>query len=446
MTEVLGKETSAPLRKGEGTPLRKGWCPGALRPMPARDGLIVRLRITGGIMPSATARALADLAARHGNGLFDLSARGNLQMRGLGEDALADVHDGLRILDLLDADPGAEAVRNVLASPLAGLHKGLDIQPLVAALEARLTGERALHALPTKFGFLVDDGAAPSLASVAADVRFDWVATDGLFAIGVGGTRKSALRVGACAVQDLVAAAARAAHGALHLFARRPEARRMRGLIEAFGEAEVVARCGDGRVGPTLDPVAATTAAEVVGPHDVESVAILGLAAPFGRLDHEMLRYAADRADTIGTAELRLTPWRVLLLPLRSSTVVIDEYAGEEGAGGFITDPSDPRLAVAACVGMAGCERGTTPTHADAAALADLAAALAAALGATGTRLHVSGCEKGCAKPSASPITLVGREGRYDLVRDGRPGDLPSLRGLDHDAARVALAAIMEPA
>src|SRR5205807_2445626 len=58
--------------------LRKGWCPGARRPMQARDGLLVRLRISGGIVTAAALRGLAQAGRAHGNGLFDLSARANL--------------------------------------------------------------------------------------------------------------------------------------------------------------------------------------------------------------------------------------------------------------------------------------------------------------------------------------------------------------------------------
>ena len=50
----------------------KGWCPGALRPMRTGDGLLVRLRLSGGVLTAATARAVADLAARFGNGLAQL--------------------------------------------------------------------------------------------------------------------------------------------------------------------------------------------------------------------------------------------------------------------------------------------------------------------------------------------------------------------------------------
>jgi precorrin-3B synthase len=48
--------------------LVKGWCPGALRPMESGDGLLVRLRITGGIISAAKARIIAEAAMQHGNG------------------------------------------------------------------------------------------------------------------------------------------------------------------------------------------------------------------------------------------------------------------------------------------------------------------------------------------------------------------------------------------
>ena len=76
------------MNRGLRPDLRKGWCPGALRPMLAKDGLLVRLRITGGLVSAKRAQALADLAEAHGSGLFDLSARANLQMRGVRPDTL----------------------------------------------------------------------------------------------------------------------------------------------------------------------------------------------------------------------------------------------------------------------------------------------------------------------------------------------------------------------
>ncbi len=64
----------------------RGWCPGALRPMESGDGLIVRLRPRCGTLRAADVRAIADIAARYGNGLIDLTRRANIQMRGLAPD------------------------------------------------------------------------------------------------------------------------------------------------------------------------------------------------------------------------------------------------------------------------------------------------------------------------------------------------------------------------
>ncbi len=386
--------------------------------MMARDGLIVRLRPTGGILSAATARAVADCAERWGDGALDLTARANLQLRGVTERALPALQATLRDLDLLDASTAGEAVRNVVASPLAGLGAGPDIRPLVAALEARLTSDPALHALPTKFGFLVDDGGTPSLADVNADVRFTWIGD--AYAIGLGGARGAA--IGSCGAGDLVPRAASIAVAAIGLFART-DVRRMRGLLDAFG-AEVVARACGGVLAPSAiggDVDARGTV--VVGRRTFGGVPTLGLAAPYGALDAAMLRRAAVLAARTSLGELRLTPWRTILIP------GFDEPVPE--ATGFIIDGSDPRLAISACVGRNGCARGTTDTRVD-------ATALAATLPA-GASLHVSGCAKGCAKAAPSTFTLVAREGRYDLAREARAGDAPRRRGLDLARARDAI-------
>ncbi len=414
--------------------LRKGWCPGALRPMMARDGLLVRLRLTGGRLDADRARALAALAAFYGNGLVDLSARANLQLRGVGEAQLQPLLDALADLDMLDADPAGEAVRNVLASPLAGCPGRFDIGSIVAALEARLAGDPALHALPGKFGFLVDDGGAAGLAAEAADVRFDITVEGAPRAwIGLGGTRDNAVSLGYCAPEAIVETAAAIARTFLALApSHEPPARRMGTLVTRLSPYQAARAFGGGS--DARPPYAgAIFSRSPVGPFEAEGVSVVGLAVPFGRLDHAMLRAAADLADARGGGELRLTPWRSILIPgLRAPP---DRAACR--AAGFIVDPDHPQLRVAACVGMDGCERGTTPTRADALGLLDAAIGI----GGTGPAIHVSGCAKGCAKASRTPFTLVGRDGRYDLVHNGTAGDAPARRDLDLAAARKAILA-----
>ena len=427
--------------RGASEALRRGWCPGALRPMQARDGLLVRLRITGGIVPAAIARALADLAKAHGNGLFDLSTRSNLQMRGVTDYTLFPLQSALRDLGLLDVDIAAESVRNVIASPLAGLHAGLDIRPIVAALEARLAGTEALHALPGKFGFLIDDGGSPSLATVGADVRFDWHAPSRTFSIGLGGSARDALRVGSCGAEALCTEAERLARIALSFFARSRSARRMRMLIHEFGADTMIAASGAEAADVMSEVV--PIAPSIVGLQTYGGLPVFGLHAPFGRLTSAMLEAAAECATKAG-GEIRVTPWRALLVA-GVDPAIIDRAA--LGTTGLIVDGDDPRLAVAACTGREGCARGSTSIHADAAVLAAALSPQLLQRGGAGARtpLHVSGCLKGCAKAAPSPVTLVAQNGLYALVRDGRASDFPMLRDLDLPAARAAIEALLAP-
>ena len=129
---------------------RVGWCPGALRPMPSRDGSIVRVKPHGATLSPDQAIGIAAAAITFGNGALDLTSHANLQIRGASDASLPGLTEALDRLGLLDPDAGAEARRNVMMSPLAGLDPEalLDTRPVVAALETRLVGEVGLAGLP----------------------------------------------------------------------------------------------------------------------------------------------------------------------------------------------------------------------------------------------------------------------------------------------------------
>ncbi len=418
------------------TAYRKGWCPGALAPMRARDGLLARLRISGGILRAATLHRLAEASRSFGNGLVDLSARGNLQLRGISAAGLPQLHATLDALGLIDEDAGAEAVRNVMASPLAGLIGAIDVGPIARALEAALVAARDLYSLPGKFGFLIDDAGALSLADEPADVRFEYCAQRGAFAIAIGGPTNEAAGLGFCGPGDVVETALALARAFLSLgAAMREPPRRMAALIVARG-AEATAAAAGLRVAPPLARPA-RAAPIPIGLMRIDGATLFGAGAPFGRLTADMLGAAAEAAEVFGFGEVRLTPWRALIIPridAASETALRRHFA----AAGFIVAPDDPRLAVAACAGAAGCERATTQTHADALALAGSARRLER----RGIALHVSGCAKGCARPRPTAYTLVGRDGRYDLVLHGAASGQSVAQGLDAASAGVLLAAM----
>ncbi len=422
--------------------LVKGWCPGARRPMATGDGLLVRLRITAGIVSADLASEIADLSRRYGNELIDLSQRANLQLRGVRVEAFGELLAALDRLGILDPSAEAEAVRNIVPSPLAGLDPtaALDGRALAAALEARLTSDRSLFALPAKFGFVVDEGGRLGLDDVAVDVRLSGLATpEGprvLVAVAVRpGHYQPIAVVGVDEAPDRAADLARAV---ITLRAGWTDApRRMHEIIGRAGLPALLAAAGFGEAMAEIERLAPRRSgpAAILGDHTHEPGGFIGIGAPFGRFGADQFALLGELAGERGGGEFRLTPWRAVLIP-GVKPEKLPRIRPWIAAGRFVFSADDPRLAVVTCAGATGCRNATTDTRDHAEQLASIARRLAPA----GTVLHVSGCEKGCAHPGPKPWTLTARGGAYDLVRGGRAWDTPAIAGLSLAEAAAALA------
>ncbi|MDD1533214.1 MULTISPECIES: precorrin-3B synthase [unclassified Bradyrhizobium] len=365
----------------------KGWCPGALRPMLSGDGFVVRVRPFGGRLEVPQITGLADLAGRHGNGLIDVTSRANLQIRGVSEESHRPLLDGLAQLRLLDPDAESEARRNILVTPFWG--GGDETQSLAAELEEALA-ECGL-ALPTKFGFAIDDGRSRVLASDSADIRIErdrsgrlLVRADGA-RLGRSVERGEAVGTAlALASWFIISGGAKGGRGrmAAHIASGAALPQSLRGETEPA-------------------PVMAASR-----PGHYPQGAMVGVA--FGQMLHATLHHLASSGHA-----LRMTPWRMLLSEGRREM---------PSAPGLITEPFDPALRVIACSGAPRCREAHADTRALAAALAPRIAADA--------RLHVSGCGKGCAHSGPAAVTLVATRAGFDLVRGGSTRDEPVLRGL----------------
>lgn len=379
-------------------PIIQGWCPGALRPMVSGDGWVVRLRPIGGRLDQTQAEGLGALALMHGNGLMDVSARANIQVRGVTEQSYRPLIEGLTRLGLIDSSAEAEARRNIIVTPFWSTGDGT--QDLVAELAEALNAAGAPQ-LPSKFGFAVDCGSQPVLSGASADIRLERAADGGLMCRADGANTGAPI-----SPASAVDAAMTLAHWFLGSGGVRGERGRMRQHL--FGGAAMP----DGYKAVPAQPDTAFSPL----PGAVSGGVLVGFE--FGQMRADTLMALAQHGA------LRATPWRMLLIETSQPLPTID---------GLITELSDPMLRVTACSGKPACLQAHQPTR-------DLARRLAAHVPERAS-LHISGCAKGCAHPGPAAITLTAQPNGFDVVYGGRAGGTPQRVGLDAEvlAAHPAL-------
>lgn len=395
----------------------KGWCPGVLRPMQSGDGLLVRVRPWCGALRLDEAKGLADASERFGNGHIDLTRRANLQIRGLGDASAQGLQDAVGRLGLVDRDAEAEAGRNIMVSPLAGIDPAeADIRPVAGALADLLASDTGLQRLPSKFGFLVDGGGPVSIAGERADISLKALGRTMAAGMAVGlDTPAGTDWVGSTSADeaaDVAAAIARIFIGLTR------EQGRLRDVGEGpFGRLRAIVHKGLGPVGNL-----SVESRRLIG---AKGLAV-GIAAPFGRLEAHQLRSFAGLAGEAGAADIRLSPWRALYVGARDAAAAQILMEGAQEIG-LIADASDPILRIDACAGAPACRSSSVDTRRTARRLA--------ASTFTGS-VHVSGCAKGCARSAPADLVLVGEQGRYGVIRNGTARDLPQ-RTVDASEAGV---------
>ncbi|WP_241844271.1 hypothetical protein [Kitasatospora sp. CB01950] len=396
-------------------------CPGALRLHPAEDGHLARLRLPGGYLTHRQLLAIADAADALGDGEIEITSRGNAQLRGLTEQCAADLAERLRAVGLLPSDTH-ERVRNIVASPLAGLDgrgaASAELPRWVSELDAALCAAPWAARLSGKFLFALDDGRG-DIATLDADVTLIAVG-DGRALLRLGRARRATL------VDDPVPAALDAARRFLELAAGRawhlrevqdelPEGETLlprftgeRPLLGAVGGAVAVG--GGVAVGgavPVGGAVAVDGAVSVGGAVPVGGGVSVGLR--FGRASSAQWRLLADALGPgDGGESVRLTPWRGVVVPGAGV-----EWLPRLADAGFRVESGGPWEGVTACTGLPGCGK----------ALADVRAQAARAIAAVpvaGLPVHWSGCERRCGHPAGRWVDVLATGTGHRVTVDGR--------------------------
>lgn len=349
----------------------------------AADGALARVRLPGGAITPAQLSTLAAASTEFGSGTLELTARGNVQLRGIADvEAVAEAIAGAGLLP----SPTHERVRNIVASPMSGRAGGrADVRPWVDELDAAICAEPRLAELGGRFWFSLDDGRA-DVSGLGADVGVH-VLDDGLALLLAGrdtGVRPATGEM----VQTLVAIAVRFAE-------MRGKAWRVKELADA-GALCPGAALGGGVAPVTKPPVG------WIGQDDGRVA--LGAAVPLG----VMLARVAEYLAAI-QAPMVVTPWRSMLV-CDLSEEVADLSLRVLAPLGLIFDENSPWLNVSACTGSPGCAHSAADVRADAALSLE---------GDPGVHRHFVGCERACGSPPTGQVLVA--DGQGYRLRSGRP-------------------------
>lgn len=437
---------------------------------PTQDSYMIRLRIAGGIVTSHQLRGIADLAKEFGNGFADVTTRANLQLREISAQNGPEVVMRLGDLGLLPRGTGADNIRNITASPTAGIDAGalLDTRPIVRALNHHILNSRDLFGLPRKFNIAVSGGGLVEVLEDTNDIALTAVRTpEGiLFRLGLGGItghRDFARATGIVVLPKDVVSVCDAilrvyiAHGDR---TNRAKAR-LKYLLDAWGlpaflekvEAELgrpLTRMDEAAIEGPPPPLRNGH----IGIHAQAEPGFfyIGVVTRLGRLAETQLRALAAIAERFGRSEIRLTVWQNLLIPDIAEAdlpAVIQALA----ACGLTHEAGPIRAGLVACTGNAGCKFAASNTKRHAMDIAEYVEARIAV--DAPINIHLTGCHHSCAQHYIADIGLLGAKldrgeeeiESYDLHVGGGAGPQQKigrlLTRIAHDATGPAVLGLL---
>lgn len=352
------------------------------------------------MLTAAQLHALCDVALEYGSGTLELTARGNIQVRGI-----TDTSDVIPMLTTAGLLPSAshERVRNIVASPLSGRRGGLaDVRPWVTSLDQAICADPVLAGLSGRFWFGLDDGRG-DVSGLGADVGVQVLPHvpgddgSGVVALLLAG-RDTGVRLTPNEVVPRLVELAR----------RFVE---IRGTAWRVGELEDPAALLDEAATLSVGLFSPPALTAPVGwiDQDQPGLVTLGAAVPAGVLPERVGRYLAAIE-----APLVITPWRsVLVCDLDES--VADVALRVLAPMGLVFDENSPWLRVSSCTGSPGCAKSAGDVRGDLTAMVN--AALAAELNdRPGVHRHFVGCDRACGSPPSAEVLVTDGNG-YRVLR-----------------------------
>ncbi|MFN3853452.1 MAG: NirA family protein [Phreatobacter sp.] len=405
---------------------------------PAQDSFMLRMRLPNGILKAQQLAGCAELAERFGGGYLHVTTRANLQMREIRPENARLLLEELMDLGIVAKGSGADNIRNVTGSPLAGIDpvELIDTRPLCRQWHFHILNSRVLYGLPRKFNVAFDGGGLSPALEETNDIGFQAVAVREGGAVapgiylrivlgGISGHRDLARPTGAFCRPDEATALADAIVRVFidHGDRSNRNRARLKYLLDAWGFERFLTAVED-RLGRRLvridealiAPRAPTDRYAHVGVHRQRQDGLnwIGVVMNVGRLSRDQATGLAAIAGELGDGDIRLTVWQNLIL----SGIPDGKVAAAEAriaALGLSTRVTPIRAGLVACTGNAGCKFAAANTKRHALEIADRVEARVAI--DVPVNIHLTGCHHSCAQHYIGDIGLIGA--RVPVNEDG---------------------------
>ena len=310
---------------------------------PAQESLMLRMRIPAGELTATQMDGLADIAHDWGGGHLDVTTRANLQIRQIAPKNIVKVLLRLQELGLTSKGSGVDNVRNITATPTAGIDRDelIDTRPLAKAMHHYILNNRDLYGLPRKFNIAFDGGGAISAAADTNDVGFMAVRVKAeaakaagvepgvyfrLELCGITGHQQFAKDVGVLVRPEDAVALGAAILRAFNETGDRTNRKkaRLKYVVDRLGydgflalaEAKLAFKL------PRLpldrcEPRPRTIPHGHIGVYRQRQPRLnyVGVVVPVGRISVRQMQRLAELSRNYGTGEIRLTVWQNLIIP-----------------------------------------------------------------------------------------------------------------------------------
>jgi precorrin-3B synthase len=399
----------------QGMRLGDQFCPGVLHAIPARDGLLVRVRLPGGLIAPHQLRVLADLACAVGDGTLEITSRANLQLRAIRDRDLEHLVEKIIGAGLLPSSLH-DRVRNIVTSPLAGLDVAelVDPRPLVDAFDRRLTGDPVFAGLHPKFSFGIYGGSRRfSRDTDDISIEATGLIPGSYFALSMGGVATGYV----VSAEDAVDCMSAAASMCMELAKEAGVPVRGKAVTAAPGAMKRITDALSHLLTPSPFAFAVTRVEQAPwGLHPTPYAGRVSIipSVPLGRLTTAQADCLAEVATEFA-GDLRLAGWRGVVLGAVHKAAA-DLIVGRLEAAGLSCEGRDGFLGLAACAGSHGCDASLANVRADAASLAQQLCGRTAPMGWT---VNLSGCEKRCGRRHEATAELIAGPAGYILYLGG---------------------------